>query len=241
MGQEDTSRIELVQFHQSYAYEDFIQGYRPRRTGGFQRRNGLFYDFCLRAKPDRGRRYIFIIDEINRGNLSKIFGELMMLIEADKRGPSHAIPLTYSKNSRERFFVPENIYLIGLMNTADRSLALVDYALRRRFVFFELNPQFSSDTFRTALLDPGAPVILVDRIIDRMTKLNKVISGDNQLGRGFAIGHSFFCPPDPPAVGLDWVAWYRNIVEHEIAPLLDEYWFDAPAKARQQTERLLES
>jgi MoxR-like ATPase len=240
MGQQDASRIETVQFHQSYSYEDFIQGYRPRRTGGFRRRNGLFYDFCLRAKPDRGRNYVFIIDEINRGNLSKIFGELMMLIESDKRGADHAIPLTYSKNSRERFFVPENVYIIGLMNTADRSLALVDYALRRRFVFFDLEPHFDSDIFRTTLLDAGSPLALIHRIIDRMTRLNEMISGDHHLGRGFAIGHSFFCPPDPLIDALNCDNWYRAVVQHEIAPLLDEYWFDAPDKARKQVERLLE-
>lgn len=241
MGQIDATRIELVQFHQSYSYEDFIQGYRPRRTGGFWRRNGLFYDFCLRAKPDRGRPYIFIIDEINRGNLSKIFGELMMLIETDKRGSEHAIPLTYSKNSRERFFVPENVYLIGLMNTADRSLALVDYALRRRFVFFDLEPRFDSDVFRTTLVGVGMPVALIDRIIERMTNLNETISGDNQLGRGFTIGHSFFCPGASSANDLDWETWYRAIIQGEIAPLLKEYWFDSPSKAAKHIERLLES
>jgi hypothetical protein len=239
MGQQDATRIELVQFHQSYAYEDFIQGYRPRRTGGFWRRNGLFFDFCLRAKPDRGRPFVFIIDEINRGNLSKIFGELMMLIEGDKRSADHAIPLTYSKNSRERFFVPENVYLIGLMNTADRSLALVDYALRRRFVFFDLEPQFGSDGFRTTLLEAGAPLALIGRIVNRMTELNEVISGDNQLGRGFVIGHSFFCPPDASSNELDWETWYRAVIQGEIAPLLKEYWFDAAGKVAKQIERLL--
>jgi MoxR-like ATPase len=239
MGHKDASRTAVVQFHQSYAYEDFIQGYRPHREG-LQRRNGLFFDFCERATLDPGRPYVFIIDEINRGNLSKIFGELMMLIEADKRGKKHAIPLTYAESSTEDFFVPENVYLIGLMNTADRSLALVDYALRRRFVFFELEPQYGSNSFRANLLDAGAPPALVDRIVDRMTELNNLILGDEHLGRGFAIGHSFFCPPDPSVVGLNWEAWYDTVVQHEIAPLLDEYWFDQPKKARQQIERLHE-
>src|SRR5262249_5834965 len=133
LGQKDPDRVKMVQFHQSYAYEDFIQGYRPREGGGFQRRDGLFFDFCNRARSDIERPYVFIIDEINRGNLSKIFGELMMLIEADKRGSEHAIRLTYSDTQDPSFSVPENVYLLGLMNTADRSLALVDYALRRRF------------------------------------------------------------------------------------------------------------
>jgi hypothetical protein len=241
MARQDKSRVEMVQFHQSYAYEDFIQGYRPRESGGFQRRDGIFYDFCNRARLDRERPFVFIIDEINRGNLSKIFGELMMLIEADKRGPDFAIPLAYSESSGERFSIPENIHLIGLMNTADRSLALVDYALRRRFVFFELDPQFQSAAFHRALTDRGASTFVVARIVERMNVLNKIIIDDEKhLGRGFAVGHSFFCPPEPSAGGLDWDAWYRSVVQHEIAPLLDEYWFDAPDKARKQVERLLE-
>lgn len=240
MEQEDKSRVEMVQFHQSYAYEDFIQGYRPRESGGFQRRDGIFYDFCNRARLDRDRPFVFIIDEINRGNLSKIFGELMMLIEADKRGPDHAIPLTYSESSGERFSVPENVHIIGLMNTADRSLALVDYALRRRFVFFDLVPQFQSEAFRGVLTDRRVPADLVDCIIDRMTKLNEAISGDNHLGRGFAIGHSFFCPAESSLEDFDWQTWYQDVVQGEIAPLLNEYWFDASSKAVKHVEKLLE-
>jgi 5-methylcytosine-specific restriction protein B len=240
MGRQDKTRVEMIQFHQSYSYEDFMQGFRPRESGGFQRRDGVFYDFCNRARLKSDQPFVFIIDEINRGNLSKIFGELMMLIEADKRGPDFAIPLTYSESSGERFSIPENIHVIGLMNTADRSLALVDYALRRRFIFFELEPQFQSETFHNFLTDRGAPESLVSRITKRMAALNQSICDDEKhLGRGFAIGHSFFCPPQATA-GLDWEGWYRAVIHGEIAPLLDEYWFDAPAKAHQQVERLLE-
>jgi|GEM_PF-5862489 len=240
MGQKDKTRVSMVQFHQSYSYEDFIQGYRPSKEG-ILRRDGIFYDFCNRARLDRARPFVFIIDEINRGNLSKIFGELMMLIEHDKRGPEHTIPLTYSESSGERFSVPENIHLLGLMNTANRSLAMVDYALRRRFVFFDLEPQFGCDAFRDALQGQGAPTFLVDRIIERMTALNRTISKDEKnLGRGFEVGHSFFCPPADSSEALDWEAWYRAIVELEIAPLLREYWFDDMPRARKQAERLLE-
>lgn len=243
MGRKDKSRVSMVQFHQSYSYEDFIQGYRPSKEG-ILRRDGIFYDFCNRARLDRSHDFVFIIDEINRGNLSKIFGELMMLIEHDKRGPEHAIPLTYSESSGEQFSVPENVHLIGLMNTADRSLAMVDYALRRRFVFFDLEPQFGCDAFRDALQTRGVPPTLVDRIIERMNGLNAAIRKDDKnLGRGFEVGHSYFCLPAsslfsnfPP----EWEAWYRSVVEWEIAPLLREYWFDALAKANKHVERLLE-
>lgn len=240
MKQQDNSRVTMVQFHQSYSYEDFIQGYRPSKEG-ILRRDGVFYDFCNDARLDRSRDFVFIIDEINRGNLSKIFGELMMLIEHDKRGPNHTIRLTYSESSGERFSVPENVHLIGLMNTADRSLAMVDYALRRRFVFFDLEPQFGCDAFRGALQAQGIPSSLVDRIIERMTALNLTIRKDDKnLGRGFEVGHSYFCPPGDSSGTRDWEAWYRSVVEWEIAPLLREYWFDALARADKQVERLLE-
>jgi len=239
MGRRDKDRVEMVQFHQSYSYEDFVQGYRPSKEG-IQRRDGVFYDFCSRARIERGTTFVFIIDEINRGNLSKIFGELMMLIEPDKRGLEFAIPLTYSESSDQRFSVPENVHLIGLMNTADRSLSLVDYALRRRFVFFELKPEFASEAFHVALRNSGAPESLIVRIRERMSELNQIIRDDvKNLGRGFAIGHSFFCPADPIAGGLDWEVWYRAVVATEIGPLLQEYWFDDEDRARTQTEKLL--
>lgn len=223
LGGKDKSRVELVQFHQSYAYEDFIQGIRPTINGGFQVRNGVFFEFCNRARSDISRPYVFIIDEINRGNLSKILGELLMLIEADKRGSEHAIQLTYSETG-ERFSVPENVRLLGLMNTADRSLALVDYALRRRFRFMELCAHFREDTFRAHLVKNGATPELVAKIVDRMTALNAKIESDHKnLGRGFCVGHSFFCPTDGIVPNEEW---YLSVVDGEIAPLLEEYWFE---------------
>ena len=238
LGQKDRSRVAMVQFHQSYAYEDFVQGYRPREgTSGFYRQDGLFLDFCNRARTDIARPYVFIIDEINRGNLSKIFGELLMLIECDKRGSEYAIRLTYSTAHDAPFSVPENVHVLGLMNTADRSLAIVDYALRRRFNFFTLAPQFDSFTFRQHLTDQGAPEVILSQVIDRMSALNhEICSDDSNLGEGFAIGHSFFCPPTLPS---DWQKWYLDVVRHEVAPLLREYWFDDPAKAQQMIQQLV--
>lgn len=235
MGERDDRRVEMVQFHQAYTYEDFIQGFRPSEDGNFRLKNGTFYLFCQRAKSDPDRDYVFIIDEINRGNLSKILGELMMLIEADKRGSEWSMPLTYSHDSMERgassgkFYVPENVYLIGMMNTADRSLAMVDYALRRRFAFITLTPQFQSPRFSDFLSRSGASASLIDRIIRRMTDLNDTISDDaTNLGEGFCIGHSYFCPTDGQAVEWDW---YDRVIDLEIAPLIREYWFDKPNKA----------
>ena len=236
IGYKDPARVGMVQFHQSYAYEDFIQGYRPSGEG-FVLKNGLFYDFCKRAQQDPGNPYVFIIDEINRGNLSKIMGELMMLIEADKRSPDYAIPLTYSSHPDETFYVPSNLYLLGMMNTADRSLAMVDYALRRRFAFITLRPQFQSQAFKTHLKDRGSAPGLVHHIVQCFRDLNQQIVDDStNLGAGFCIGHSYFCPVHPD-LELD-AAWYNLIIDNEIAPLIQEYWFDNPTKADKLIEDL---
>lgn len=236
--EEDPSRVASVQFHQSMCYEDFIQGWRPAEEKSFERKNGLFYEFCLKAQVDGDRPYVFIIDEINRGNLSKIFGELMMLIESDKRGPKYAMPLTYSNSSEETFYVPENVYIIGMMNTADRSLAMVDYALRRRFRFFTLRPQLDSPTFRATLESSGVEQSVIETIIQRIGELNQEISGDKKdLGRGYQIGHSFFCP-NKAGFTYDF-EWYTKIIETEIMPLLEEYWFDASKKVEKWREELL--
>ncbi len=228
----DPRSVEMVQFHQSYAYEDFVQGWRPTETGGFTLRNGVFLEFCKRAEQEKETRFVFIIDEINRGNLSRIFGELLMLIEADKRGSDHAIPLTYSAHG-ERFSVPDNVYLLGLMNTADRSLAIVDYALRRRFAFETLEPAYRAPKFRKYLLGAHVARALVDRIEQKMSKLNEHIRDDKDLGPDFQIGHGYFMPK-----GSTDEQWYDNIVDTQIAPLLREYWFDRPERADEQIEDL---
>lgn len=219
MGQKDTSRVAMVQFHQSYSYEDFIQGYRPSREG-FELENGVFYKFCKEAEEDNERPYFFIIDEINRGNLSKILGELMMLIEKDKRGEK--IKLLYSN---EWFTVPQNVRIIGMMNTADRSLALMDYALRRRFAFFDFTPAFSSEGFKNYMAEKNSSKL--EKLVAVIETLNNVISSDESLGDGFRIGHSYFCTDDEITD-----EWLKSIVEYEVIPLIREYWFDEPTKVR---------
>lgn len=225
IGRRAAENVEFIQFHQSYAYEDFIQGFRPNADGGFELRNGVFHRFCQKAAQS-DEPHVFIIDEINRGNLSRIFGELMLLIEADKRGPDHAVPLTYSPDG-ERFSVPENVHILGMMNTADRSLAMVDYALRRRFAFVSLKPAYGSETFTQYLLDAGVEEGIVRSIEQRLRSLNQSIRDDVQnLGPGFEIGHSYFVPTGDET-SLD-EHWYRSIVRTQVLPLLREYWFDRP-------------
>ena len=227
MEEKDTSRVQMVQFHQSYSYEDFIMGFRPADSG-FTLKKGVFYEFCRKAAED-DRPYFFIIDEINRGNLSKIFGELFMLIESDKRGVE--LQLLYAD---EQFSIPSNIYIIGMMNTADRSLAMLDYALRRRFAFFEMPPAFSSAGFQS--YKARINNIKFDRLVDTVERLNREITEDDSLGEGFRIGHSYLCTN----INIS-DEWLRSVVEFELVPLLKEYWFDEPAKVKDWSHVLREA
>ena len=229
LGTKNDSHIMMVQFHQSYSYEDFIMGYRPTNSS-FELKYGAFYNFCKKAAADRQHEYFFIIDEINRGNLSKIFGELFMLIENDKRNVE--LPLLYSE---EKFAVPSNVYLIGTMNTADRSLAMLDYALRRRFSFYEMSPSFTQDRFQTyqRKLDNKK----FNNLIECVKQLNTEIMEDESLGEGFYIGHSYFCNLDKN--DIDNIL--AEIVSFELIPLLKEYWFDEPEKVNKWTIRLMDA
>lgn len=230
MGVKDVSRVKLIQFHQSYSYEDFIEGYRPSGAG-FELVKGAFYSFCKKAADDEENAYFFIIDEINRGNLSKIFGELFMLIESDKRG--NELQLLYS---RELFSVPTNVHIIGMMNTADRSLAMLDYALRRRFAFVELSPAFDSDGFRKYCAGLDNPRF--EALVREVESLNRAIAEDESLGDGFCIGHSYFCNMEADSCTDAALA---SIVDYELIPMLKEYWFDEPAKVREWSDRLRRS
>lgn len=242
IGFEDPSRLAAVQFHQSYSYEDFVGGYRPAKGGGFELRDGAFAEFCRRARVDKNETYVFIIDEINRGNLARILGEMMTLIEPDKRSQEWAVNLSYSERTDDRFFIPSNVFVVGLMNTADRSLAVVDYALRRRFAFVTLAPAFDSAEFKQALVAKGIQAGLVDSLSRAMRELNAAISEDRRtLGPGYSIGHSYFSnPPIRLETQEEQKRWLREIVDTEITPLLNEYWFDDEDKARQWSTQLMD-
>ena len=227
IGEKNVDRVKMVQFHQSYSYEDFIMGFRPSDIG-FELRKGTFYNFCKRAELDAVNDYFFIIDEINRGNLSKIFGELFMLLENDKRGAS--LQLVYSD---EKFSIPDNLYIIGMMNTADRSLAMLDYALRRRFAFFELKPGFETDGFKNYQLTINNSKL--NNLITCIKNLNYAIVSDETLGEGFCIGHSYLCNLKSESVDDQVIS---NIVEYELVPLLKEYWFDEPNLVIEWSEKL---
>ena len=225
MGEKDDDRIEFVQFHQNYSYEDFMMGYKPVEDG-FELKYGIFYRFCQKAANHPDKDYFFIIDEINRGNMSKIFGELLMLIEADYRETKTT--LAYNGLS---FSVPKRLHIIGMMNTADRSLAMIDYALRRRFSFFDMEPGFDSEGFikyqETFANDT------FNTLIDRIKELNREIANDKSLGKGFCIGHSYFCNTKECTD-----EWMQDVVDFDILPMLAEYWFDDTDKL-QRWENIL--
>lgn len=225
IGEKDENRIEFVQFHQNYSYEDFMMGYKPVNDG-FELKYGIFYRFCQKAANQPDKDFFFIIDEINRGNMSKIFGELLMLIECDYRGTKAT--LAYNGLS---FAVPKNLYIIGMMNTADRSLAMIDYALRRRFSFFEIEPGFDSEGF--VKYQNGLNNETFNTLIERVKELNKEITLDKSLGKGFCIGHSYFCGQ---AICTD--EWMHSIIDYDILPMLSEYWFDDSGKL-QRWENIL--
>lgn len=232
IGSCNSEQVEMVQFHQNYTYEDFIMGYKPVDSG-FELKLGVFYNFCKKAEENPHKSYFFIIDEINRGNLSKIFGELMMLIESDKRGEK--IRLAYKD---EDFSVSKNVYLLGMMNTADRSLAMMDYALRRRFSFFDVSPAFNTPLFK-AYITQYISEELAEKIISNFQNLNKNIADENTsgLGKGYCIGHSYFCVP--PIEGQSEKVWYDSIIKYEITPLLYEYWWDDQEKANDCIKELM--
>ena len=217
MGEKDDERINFIQFHQNYSYEDFVMGYKPIEEG-FKLKYGIFYNFCQKATKNPDKDYFFIIDEINRGNLSKIFGELLMLIEADYRDEKATLAYTGSD-----FSVPKNLHIIGMMNIADRSLAMIDYALRRRFSFFDIEPAFDSEGFSNYQKEFSNKTF--NELIEKIKKLNEAITQDQSLGKGFCIGHSYFCNAEECTL-----EWMKDIVEFDIFPMLSEYWFDDESK-----------
>ena len=238
IGQKDDRNVRPVQFHPNMSYEDFVRGWRPSGDGRLELVDGPFLQLAEEAREDHNGKYVMVIEEINRGNPASIFGELLTLLEADKRSPNDALALAYPRDDGERFHIPPNVYVIGTMNTADRSIAMIDLALRRRFAFFDLEPQLNDDWRDWIHEQSGIPTDFLDDIAQRITALNDQIAADPNLGRQFRIGHSHVTPP--PTTAIDNPAeWFTEIVETEIAPLLREYWFDDGERADEEAGKLL--
>ncbi|MBS1370656.1 MAG: AAA domain-containing protein [Lentisphaeria bacterium] len=240
LGERSDDRVRAVQFHPNLAYEDFVCGWRPSAGGKLELADGPFREMIDAAREDReNRKYVIVIEEINRGNPARIFGEMLTLLESDKRTPDEALELTYRRYDGERVYIPSNLYVIGTMNIADHSLALVDYALRRRFAFINLEPEFGERWRNWVHEKCSVALDILKRVENRLNELNDRIAGDPCLGRQFRIGHSFVTPAADSAIG-DFCQWFRQVVETEIGPLLDQYWFDSPATSREAVEKLLE-
>lgn len=229
IGYKDSNNIRAIQFHPNLSYEDFIRGFRPASDGKLALIDGPFLEIIHQARNDPQSKYVMVIEEINRGNPAQIFGEMLTLLEADKRTPSEALELTYRREQENGIYIPDNLYVIGTMNIADRSLALVDFALRRRFAFFTLEPNFGEKWLRYMIEKTGLSEKLLNKINKGMNKLNEFVAQDRMLGSAFAIGHSYLTHHKaiPESEGL---VWYQNIIDTEIKPLLEEYWFDEKDK-----------
>ena len=239
IGSRSPSRVRPLQFHPSLSYEDFVRGWRPSgdTDSPLKLMDGPFLTAVEDAGKEPARDFVVVVEEINRGNPAQIFGEMLTLLEADKRTPDEALALSYPRHPDERVHIPKNLYVVGTMNIADRSLALVDLALRRRFAFVDLEPIFGERWRRWVSKQSGLDPEFLDRIKRRLTKLNETISDDDLLGPQFRVGHSVVTPSYEIT---DGVQWFTQVVETEIGPLLDEYWFDAPDRARSAKEDLLE-
>ena len=238
IGQKDDSKVRAFQFHPNLSYEDFVRGFRPSENGELKLVDGPLIEMIEAAMSHPEDDYVMVVEEINRGNPAQIFGEMLTLLEADKREPSEALALTYRKNTEERVYIPENLYLIGTMNLADRSLAMVDFALRRRFAFVTLEPILGATWSNWVHENCGIEREALTSIAERIGALNTTLSEDANLGPQFQIGHSFVTPHEGSLI-QDVKTWYRHVVETEIGPLLDEYWFDDRQKAESEQEQLL--
>ncbi|MBK5275466.1 MAG: AAA family ATPase [Desulfuromonadales bacterium] len=238
MGQRSESKVRPVQFHPNLSYEDFVRGFRPSGDGKLSLVDGPFMEMINSARNDTAI-HVIVIEEINRGNPAQIFGEMLTLLEVDKRTPSEAIELCYRRSDNERVYIPGNLYVIGTMNIADRSLALVDLALRRRFAFIDLDPKFGQIWLDWVNKQCGIDLEVLKEIEKRMLSLNEEITADTSLGPQFRIGHSYVTPPFENPIE-DGREWFKQVVETEIGPLLAEYWFDALDKARKARQRLID-
>ena len=205
--------VRICTFHPAYGYEDFIEGYRPTIQSGvvaFTMQAGIFKELCEDAENQQGKKFFLVVDEINRGDIPRIFGELLTILEKDKRGQTVILPL-----SRKRFYIPETVYVIGTMNTADRSIALLDTALRRRFGFIELMPN-------SALLGEtvvgGIPIGLW---LDSLNQ--RICENVGRDARNLQVGHSYFLEDGHPVATLRQLS---RIVQEDVIPLLEEYCYE---------------
>ncbi len=230
----DGTRTEALQLHAASSYDDLLIGYRPAPGGGFQLREGALLRLAARAHADRAHAYVLILDELTRAPPATVLGEALTLLPAEARTAAYALRLPAAAPDAPRFWLPPNLHIIATLNPADRTLAPLDYALRRRFAFADIGPE-TGPRFRAWLVVRGLPSEFVERLADALTAVNEAITADLNLGPGLRLGHSYFTTPDP----ADPAAWLARIVEFDLGPLLDELFADEPALAQRHRKRLL--
>ena len=237
VGKHAQDNVCVVQFHQNMSYEDFVRGWRPAINGTLELVDGTILKMANRAKEHENEKFVLVIEEINRGNPTQIFGEVLTLIEPDKRNASSAMALSYTREDAEVVFLPDNLFVIGTMNIADRSLAIVDFALRRRFTFFSLKPEFGDKWQNWLEQKFNIKSEFIDSIKGNINQLNRTITEDSTLGKHFQVGHSYFTPATDTEIS-DVSKWYRQVIDTQITPLLEEYWFDNPGQVKNTTDLL---
>ena len=240
LGRSDEGKVRVVQFHPNLSYEDFVRGWRPSGDGNLSLVDGPFLKAIDTAQGDSDSDYVVVIEEINRGNPAQIFGEMLTLLEPDKRDKSNALELSYPRYDGELVWLPENLYVIGTMNLADRSLAIVDFALRRRFAFIDLEPQIGEKWRNWVHEHNGIDIAILRQIENRINALNEELAQDSSLGPQYKIGHSYITPSHTTSIPNP-IEWFQQIVETEIYPLLREYWFDDAEKVEKAKDKLLEN
>ena len=234
-------QLRSVQFHPNLSYEDFVRGWRPSSNGGLTLHEGIFMQMVKAALENPGQTHVLVIEEINRGNPAQIFGELLTLLEVGKRTPRDAMQLSYPDpdGTHRPVYVPENLAVIGTMNIADRSLALVDMAFRRRFAFINLEPCLGETWQEWVVTKLQMDLVAASEMEQRLNRLNAAIASDSRLGKAFQIGHSYVTPTQS-LEGRSSRDWFAEVVASELKPLLEEYWFDSPEEAERQANALLE-
>jgi 5-methylcytosine-specific restriction protein B len=238
IGRKDRTLIHALQFHPTVSYEDFVRGWRPGVDGRLTLADGVFLDVIDAAIAEPDNNHVLVIEEINRANIAQVLGELLTLLEADKRNAAEALRLAYPRTPDERAFIPENLYVIGTMNLADRSLAIVDFALRRRFAFADLAPQLNHTWQAWVARRNRIDEEFLAALARRIDTLNATIAQDRSLGEQYCIGHSFFTPSTATSIE-DPHRWVADVVASEIRPLLAEYWFDDPDRVAHETRELI--
>lgn len=237
-GLKSAALVETVRFHPAFGYADFMQGLAPDELGGERLKPGVFVDLCRVARNEPDLAHVLVIADMNRVDAGAVLGEAALLLDGGRRGNAWSMPLKSAVDRTvDRFFVPANIYILGLVDTSLDNAGLQDEALAARFDIFDVDPAFASGRFVEMLLEHEAAETLARAISERMAALNDAIAADPALGRGKRIGHGMLCPENENVV-VD-ARWYEAVIRQKVLPLLRRRWRDAPEKVAEWEKTLL--